>query len=61
MIEFLSGDEACESLVAFITRIPEGDVGESSPRGGDSGGMQGKTRRPQIGDEVTQELKRSFR
>lgn len=57
MIVFLSSDGACESYVTFITQIPEEDEVRKSPRKG----CEGVFKRPEHGDEVSEELKRSFR
>lgn len=57
MIMFLSGDGACESYISFITQIPEEDEIRKSPRKG----CQAVCKRPEPGDELSDELKRSFR
>lgn len=57
MIGFLSVDGACELYISFITRIAEEDEVRKSPRIG----FEADCKRPEPGDEVTEELKRSFR
>ena len=57
MMSFLSSDGACESYISFITQIPEEDEVRGSPRE-DSEEI---FRRPEPGDKVSQDLKRSFR
>lgn len=57
MILFLSSDGACESYVTFITQIPEEDEVRKSPRKG----CEAVFKRPELGDEVSEDLKRSFR
>lgn len=57
MINFLSGDGACESYMTFITQIPEEDEDRVDP----PEGSQGECKRPEPGDDLSDELKRSFR
>lgn len=57
MIQFLSSDGACESYVTFITQIPEEDEVRKSPRKG----CDQVCKRPEPGDDVSEELKKSFR
>lgn len=57
MILFLLSDGACESLISFITQIPEEDEVRKSPRKG----CEGTFKRPEPGDDVSEELKLSFR
>ncbi|CAN0391565.1 unnamed protein product, partial [Ectocarpus sp. 12 AP-2014] len=58
MIQFLSVDGACELYVTFISQIGEEDEVRKSPRKGSEGLL---CKRPEPGDEVSEELKRSFR
>lgn len=57
MIEFLSVDGACELYMTFITQIAEEDEVRKTPRKG----SEAVHKRPEPGDEVSEELKRSFR
>lgn len=58
MIQFLSVDGACELYITFISQIGEEDEVRKSPRKGSEGML---CKRPEPGDEVSEELKRSFR
>ena len=57
MISFLSVDGACELYITFITQIAEEDEVRKTPRKG----SEAMCKRPEPGDEVSEELKRSFR
>lgn len=57
MINYLSGDGACESYIAFITQISEEDEDRMDPREE----IQSGCKRPEPGDEVSDDLKRSYR
>lgn len=57
MIGFLSVDGACELYISFITQIAEEDEVRKSP----GKGSEADCKRPEPGDEVSEELKRSFR
>lgn len=57
MIGFLSVDGACELYITFITQIAEEDEVRKTPRKG----SEAMCKRPEPGDEVSEELKRSFR
>lgn len=59
MIGFLSVDGACELYMTFVTQIAEEDEVRKTPRKGSE--AVHKHKRPEPGDEVSEELKRSFR
>ncbi|KAG5186043.1 hypothetical protein JKP88DRAFT_262527 [Tribonema minus] len=66
MIEFLLQDGVCEIFVAFITQVPEEfedqeHINEPPPADGAPNRADELPPRPEPGDELTYELKRSYR